>query len=351
MKLEVGLKKSRGSFQLDIGCTITEQRTGLFGPSGSGKSTIMSLLAGLEEPDSGHIRLNGKALYCSENNTDIPPDRRRIGVVFQHAHLFPHLNVKKNLFFGWKRTNPEERKIQPDLLFKALSIENLLDRNVVSLSGGERQRVALARTILACPQLILMDEPLTGLDDTIKYQIIPYINRVLDEFSIPLIFISHSLMEMRLMTDTTLVMKNGRIENQTSIEQLARSSWADSQVGYINILKLGNASPHNDLFCYDWNGTSLILTEQTNSMSNLFELDSREILLFRKHPEATSARNLLTCKVLQIFSSGNRVRVELQCGKNTFIAQVVPESVKELNIEIGSKVVAAIKASVFKKIL
>jgi len=350
MELDVNLQKSVGNFTLDSKFLLSGERSGIFGESGSGKSTLMHLLAGLGEADSGHIKLDDNILFCSMRKINVSPEKRRIGVVFQHAHLFPHMSVKKNLYYGWKRTDKQLRKITPGTLFKAMSIESLLQRKVANLSGGERQRVALARTLLACPQLILMDEPLSGLDDRIKLQIVPYLNRVFEEFNIPIIFISHSLLEMRLMTNSTLLMSEGKIKKQLSTERLARTSWTGEHQGYKNLLKVGPSIPHRDLYIYRWNNNSLILTENGENGENLFELDARDILLFKRHPEATSARNLLTCEVRDVITYGNRARITLDSAGSTLIAQVVPESVKELNIEVGSKVVAAIKASSFRKL-
>ena len=135
-------------------------------------------------------------------------------MVFQHAHLFPHMNVKHNLFYGWRRTPATERRITPEALIEVLNLDHLLDRGINRLSGGERQRVALGRTVLACPQLILMDEPLSGLDEELKYQIIPYLKKVFPQFEIPLLFISHSLLEMRLMTDEVLVFRQGSLRGR-----------------------------------------------------------------------------------------------------------------------------------------
>lgn len=351
MRLDVKVKKTIGDFKLDCEFFLSGRQVGIFGPSGSGKSTLMNLLAGLEQPDSGHICLGDTVLFDSTKNINLMPDERKIGVVFQKGHLFPHMSVKKNVFYGWNRTRPADRLIDAELLFEVLGISSLLKRNVKTLSGGECQRVALARTLLTCPRLILMDEPLTGLDENLKFQIIPFLTRVFTEFKIPLLFISHSLLEMRLMTEKVLEVQHGTIKHQILTEELARSSWNSGRTGYINLLKLGPSQPFHDLFVYQWGTEKLILTERGENKESIYELDAREIILFKRHPEATSARNLLTCRVKQVYMLGNRARVELMCGENFLVAQIVPESVRELQLEPDSEVVAAIKASVFKKIL
>lgn len=329
---------------------VKEKRTGVFGPSGSGKSTLMNLLAGLLKPDQGFIRLDGHTLFDGTKRIHVPPEKRRIGVVFQHAHLFPHMSVRKNLLYGFKRTPTSDRKIPPDALITVLALEHLLDRNVSRLSGGERQRVALGRTILACPRLILMDEPLTGLDQNLKYQIIPYLKRVFDEFDIPMMFISHSLREMRLMTDDVLVFDKGGLANRLSSEDLARHNMVAGNRDYANLITLEEPVPQRDLWRYRWGDMHLILTEPGSPGNNLFELPSKEITLFKRHPEASSARNLMSCTVSDIFAVGNRVGVELSCSGQTLICQIVPDSVDELAIKKGETVIAAIKASSFRRL-
>lgn len=350
MNLDVRLTKNIGDFSLDCAFTLTSARAGLFGPSGSGKSTLMHLLAGLDSRAAGHIRFDGETLFDSSRAIDVRPEKRRIGVVFQHAHLFPHMKVLDNLLYGYNRLPKEQRRIEPEPLLAVLELNGLTHREVTTLSGGERQRVALARTILTCPRLILMDEPLTGLDEERKFQIIPYLDRVFTEYGIPLIFISHSLIEMRMMTREVLVLKNGQVARQMETETFAKTSWDEGARSYVNLLELGPSTPHGDLFCYRWGNNTLILTEAGENATQLFELDAREILLFKRHPEATSARNLLNCKVVGLFQSGNRIRVELETGGKRLIAQIVPESVRELAITEGSEVIAAFKATAFSRV-
>lgn len=350
MLLEVDVKKSFVDFQCRATFSLASEKCGVFGPSGSGKTTLMHMLAGLERPDDGHIKLNGMTLFDKRAGINRPPEARRVGVVFQHAHLFPHMSVKKNLFYGLKRIPRSRRTIHPDQLIQALQVEPLLDRRVSKLSGGERQRVALGRTILACPHLILLDEPLSGLDGMLKYQIIPHLQRVFAEFSIPMLFISHSLQEMRMMTDRVLVMDNGLIKQQLSTEALARSSLGSGGRGYSNLLHLESPEDLGKLLRYRWGQVSLMLLKSSNPAAGQFVLNSRDILLFRKHPEATSARNMLPCIVRNTYPTDWLVGVELDCQGNTLIAEIVPQSLKELDIRPGSEIVAVFKASAFQKL-
>lgn len=243
MELDVRFRKKIGEFRLDVAFNLSELRTGVFGPSGSGKSTLVNILAGLETADSGYISIGKDVLFDSGKGINLSPNKRRVGVVFQHGHLFPHMSVLQNVLYGYKRIDVEERLIDPDELFRVLGINSLLERNVTTLSGGEQQRVALARTVLACPRLILLDEPLTGLGEDLKYQIIPYLNRVFSEYEIPMLFISHSHLEMKAMTDTVLVIEGGKIRGQIGTESL------ESYRSKISSVSLSGKKPLPHSFC------------------------------------------------------------------------------------------------------
>jgi len=348
MQLSMKTVKSFEAFSLSADFTVSGDQIGIFGASGSGKSTIVSMLAGLLEPDSGEITLDGDCLFSSARKINLRSEQRRIAVVFQQHCLFPHLDVRNNLLYGFKRCPSEQRKIDFAILVEVLRLSELLDRSVTNLSGGEKQRVALGRAIMANPRLLLMDEPLSALDDTLRFQIIPYLKSVSEQFGIPYLFISHSLLEMRLMTDTTLVFQNGEMVQQSSSEQLARNRMGQSPVGYINLLKLGRPSAAAGLFTYPWGAAQLLLSVDSERDSSMVELSSKDIMLFKKHPEAISARNLLQCSVRSLFSSGRKIGVELDCAGNNLIAEVVQGAVDELGITTGSTIYAAIKASAFR---
>ena len=350
MKLHIDVIKKLGNFSLQVKADVSGEQTGIFGESGSGKSTLVHLVSGLMQPDNGEIILDGQCLFSSRQQITIPAEQRRIAIVFQHAMLFPHISVKRNLLYGFKRCHAENRRINPDILIELLKLQPLLQRGVEHLSGGEKQRVALGRAVLANPRLLLMDEPLSALDDTLRFQIIPYLKSVSEEFHIPYLFISHSLTEMQLMTNHVLEIQNGLCINETTPEQLARKRMAQSPNGYQNLLHLFCLHQEQGLFVCRWGNNTLFISAGVQSKAALFELSSREIILFKKHPEAISARNLLECRVAEIFETGGRVGIVLSANGEKLVAEIVRQAADQLTITIGSTVFAAIKASSFRRL-
>jgi molybdate transport system ATP-binding protein len=349
MKLDIDLRKKLGSFELAMQCSLEGERSGIFGASGSGKSTLVHMISGLMTPDAGELHLGGTCLFSSRRRISLSPEKRRIAIVFQHARLFPHLGVRANLLFGYHRCHQEHRRIRPESLIGVLDLGHLMKRGVNRLSGGEKQRVALGRAVLANPRLLIMDEPLSALDDSLRYQIIPYLRSVSEEFGIPYLFISHSIIEMQLMTDQVMVVSKGGIEGISTPDQLARSGMAGNPRGYLNLLRLNGATQHNGLFHYPWGNDSLIISDGSTGEESLFELSSRDIILFKQHPEAISARNLLECRVAEMFDSGGRQGVVLQSGKERLVAEIVRSAAEELSITPGITLFAAIKASAFRR--
>jgi len=350
MELHLKLRKRFGHFSLEADLAVSGSRIGIFGTSGSGKSTLVSMLAGLLMPDDGEIVLDGETLYSAARRIHVRPDRRRIAVVFQHHGLFSHLSVRRNLLYGWKRCAVANRQINLPDIVEVLKIGHLLERGVDNLSGGEKQRVALGRALLSSPRLLLMDEPLSALDDTLRFQIIPYLRGACEAFAIPYLFISHSLVEMRLMTERVIVFDQGRQMADSAPDDLARSRMGSSPVGYINLLRLTDPRDHDGLTSYMWEGNRLLLTAAPGEGELLFELSSKDMILFKKHPEAISARNLLRCTVTGIFEAGRKSGVELGCGTGRLVAEVAAEAARELELTVGSEVFVAVKASAFRRL-
>lgn len=192
-------------FTADAGITI------LFGPSGAGKSSIVNMIAGLLKPERGRIVVNGRVLFDGEAGIDLPAHRRRIGYVFQEGRLFPHLSVRQNLLFGRWFSPRGERYMDIRQVVEMLGIEGLLDRRPRDLSGGEKQRVAIGRALLASPRVLLMDEPLASLDPGRKGEILPFIERLRRTADIPIVYVSHSVEEVRRLADTLVLLAGGRV--------------------------------------------------------------------------------------------------------------------------------------------
>ena len=178
--------------------------TALFGPSGAGKTSILGMVAGLLRPDRGHIRLGGRTLFG--DGIDLPPEKRRVGYVFQDGRLFPHRRVRANLLYGHDLARPEDRWMGFDEAVEFLGIGDLLHRWPRSLSGGEAQRVAIGRALLAGPEILLMDEPLSSLDAARRGEIMTVIERIRDELRLPILYVSHDRAEVdRLATQVVML--------------------------------------------------------------------------------------------------------------------------------------------------
>jgi molybdate transport system ATP-binding protein len=185
--------------------------TALFGPSGSGKTTILSILAGLRRPEAGRVALGGRVLQDSAAGLWLPPEARRIGYVFQDQLLFPHLSVRGNLLYGWRRRPAGARSVGFDRAVQVLELEALLERLPHTLSGGQRQRVALARALLYGPELLLLDEPLASLDAALKQRVLEYVEGVLREWHIPTLYVTHDAAEVSRLAEWVVRLDGGRV--------------------------------------------------------------------------------------------------------------------------------------------
>jgi molybdate transport system ATP-binding protein len=196
-------------FQLDARFEADDGVTALFGPSGSGKTTILGLIAGALRPEAGTLRLGDGLLVDTRAGLFLPPERRRVGVVFQDHLLFPHMTVRKNLLFGKGR--PGTRAIDFNRVVEVLEVGDVLERLPASLSGGQKQRVALGRALLRGPELLLMDEPLTALDLELKGRILTYLERAVAEWRIPTLLVSHDRADVRRLAGRVVVIEAGRV--------------------------------------------------------------------------------------------------------------------------------------------
>lgn len=210
--LSLDFTATRGAFTLEVAAALPARGiTGVFGRSGAGKSTLIDVVAGVARPQRGHVLLDDTVFVDVDAGRWLPIERRRIGYVFQDAKLFPHLRVQANLRYGLQRSARALPREEWERLVEVMDLGALLQRWPTSLSGGERQRVAIARALLAGPALMLMDEPLASLDAPRKAEILHYIERMRDEYPLPVLFVSHSMDELVRIADHLLLLSEGRV--------------------------------------------------------------------------------------------------------------------------------------------
>ena len=193
-------------FELEVSLELGARTTALYGPSGAGKTSVLELIAGLRTPARGRIALHGRDV------TELPPRLRRVGYVPQDDALFPHMSVRQNVFYGGQAGLPVLHHV-----LEVLELAPLLDRSVKRLSGGERKRVALARALLSDPQVLLLDEPLSGVDVALRDRVLEHLVRVRDEFPIPTIYVTHQMAEVEAICDEIVHLERGRVVGRNAV--------------------------------------------------------------------------------------------------------------------------------------
>lgn len=208
--MQVSIQKQLEAFALQVSFVLASHGiTVLWGASGSGKTTLLQCLAGLLRPDAGRIACREAVWFDAERGVCLAPERRRLGYVFQDVRLFPHLSVRSNMLFGRRFRGPSGVSFED--VVGLLGLGRLLHRTPSDLSGGEKQRVAVGRALLACPELLLMDEPLTGLDRGKREEIMAYVKAIPERFGVPILYVTHSDAERRFLADRVLNLEDGKL--------------------------------------------------------------------------------------------------------------------------------------------
>ena len=215
-----GLSLPLARFTLGVEAVLAARVTAVFGPSGSGKTSLLEIIAGLRRPERGRVCVDGEVLTDAAAGVFVRPERRGVGYVTQDGALFPHLSVRANLLYGAGPSRPRPPGLSFAHVADVLEIGPLADRLPGTLSGGEKQRVALGRALLAAPRLLLLDEPLAGLDLPLRDRLLPYLARVRDEFSIPMLYVTHSPDEVVALCHEVLVLEAGRLVRQGRVGEL-----------------------------------------------------------------------------------------------------------------------------------
>ena len=349
--IDVALRRHFGKFELDIAFKNNEGITALFGRSGSGKSTSISLIAGLQRPDAGHVIIDDCVLTDVDAGIFVPPHRRRIGLVFQDSHLFPHLDVTQNLRFGRWFAPRHARSVSFESVVETLGIGHLLKRWPNKLSGGERQRVAIGRALLSCPRLLLFDEPFAALDVQRRLEILPLIETLRDEFKIPIIYVSHAIEEVARLAACVVVLENGRVKAIGAPEDVlsATASAADDpRFGRSSVLTM-RIGPTD---------TSYGLTELIHPAGKIWLagpagpegikariiVRATDVTLSKAPPVQMSTQGMLAGKVKSVAIEGPLAIVDIALeGDGKLYAMATHRSVAELGLAPGDPVFALVK--------
>lgn len=326
--------------------------TGLIGPSGSGKSTMIQMIAGLLRPTRGRIQIGPDVLFDTVAGIDVPPHRRGTGLVFQDAQLFPHLTVRQNLDYGRHFAKSGNGAVTFEAVTTVLGIGHLTDRAPATLSGGERQRVAIGRALLARPKILLMDEPLAALDLARKLEILPFIERLRDEFGIPILYVSHASEEIARLATTVVRIDQGRV---TAVGQpndvLGGDPSADPSGRFDALSTLtATAAGYDATFgvtTLRHKGGTLVVTGRIEPEGTPVRVTIRatNVSLANVTPHGISIRTILSGRVKTIEETGPFARVTVTLpGGDLITAYVTRLAIHELALTPGAAVQALIKS-------
>jgi molybdate transport system ATP-binding protein len=352
MSLSVSLHHRFPSIQMDIAFEVPSPGvTVLFGPSGSGKSTVINAAAGLLRPDAGRIAVDGKVLADTAAGVWLPPEKRRVGLVFQDSRLFPHMSVATNLRFGLRRVAPGA--IVFDEIVDLLGIGALLDRRPAALSGGEKQRVAIGRALLAQPHLLLMDEPLASLDAARKAEILPFLVRLKTALRLPVLYVTHSLDEAARLADSIVLIEAGQVLAFGSVSEVAaRADLPLAQrddAGAVLVCNVEANDAGRALSRLTGGGVTfwVPLVDLPVGASCRIRIPAREVILAGQPPEAISLHNIVPGTVRQIVKDPARRSVVVQVGlpDGGLLSRITPDAVVRLGLSDGSPVLALIKST------
>jgi molybdate transport system ATP-binding protein len=358
--LSIVVKWPRKAFNLDLNLVLpTQGVTAIYGASGSGKTSLLRCIAGLDNVKGCELKFRDQVWQSNKNF--IPTHQRAIGYVFQEASLFLHLTAGGNLAYALKRANSGKALVTFDEVVELLGLDHFLEQYPDQLSGGERQRVAIARALLINPTLLLMDEPLASLDHQRKQELLPYLERICRQFSVPIIYISHSLWEVSLLADHIVMLEAGRvIKSENFLQAINKPDFPIAQQENISSLLQCKVMEHNQkwgLTRFTLKGIAEQGTEAEHSLwlqqcdlapgkEVRLNILASDVSLSLSHHEDTSISNILPVTIMTIEPLPHGLlMLQLQLGDSILRAKLTQRSVDRLNLTVGQNVWAQVKSA------
>lgn len=343
--IEIRTRKTRREFDLDVDIRSTAKVIGIVGPSGAGKTTLLSAIAGVASPCEASVRLDEKDIARAPDGTPVPPNRRGVGYVFQDALLFPHLTVRENLLYAFDR---RKGAIPPRELIDLLELTALLDRRPHEISGGEQRRVAVGRAILSAPRLLLLDEPLAGLDRARAGNMLALLADLRDRLQLPILYASHDLSSVQFLCEETWILRAGRVIRTCPASETFLTASADPGVSpspMTNLVRAICTASRGGVASFAVGENTLQAVASTEPGEHaVLAIRSTEIILAVADPGPLSARNVLGGTVTRTGEHGNARLVCVNVGVPLWV-QLTQAAVTELALAPGKPVRAIVKAS------
>ena len=360
--IEVDINQRLGAFELHAAFAAPGGgATVVFGPSGAGKSCLLAAIAGLRRPDRGRIAIGDDVLFDAARGIDVAAEDRRIGFVFQEARLFPHLGVRANLEYGRRRRRGAGAAAGFDDIVALLGIGALLERRPAGLSGGEKQRVAIGRALLSNPRLLLLDEPLAALDDPRKAEILPFLEKLRDEFGVPMLYVTHAMEEVTRIADHLVLLEQGGVTAAGAPTELLTRLDLPLLVdrGDVGSVLIGSIAGHDVA-----RGVTHVAVGAADFLLSHVELPvghavrlrvlARDVAIATQRPEGLSVQNVLPGRLtgsvarpnqrrlLRIAVGGGAARED--AGEAALLALLTEDSARRLHLEPGQEVFALVKS-------
>jgi molybdate transport system ATP-binding protein len=339
------------SFVLDVSLEVPSGITILFGASGAGKSTLLDCIAGLVRPDDGQITIAGEVLFDSARRIQVPAPKRRIAYVFQSLALFPHLTAEENIAYGLRGLREQEAQERVAAILKSFRVEQLRKQKPSEISGGEKQRIALARSLVTEPRLLLLDEPLTGLDAELKSAIVDDLRAWNAANGIPILYVTHSREEVDALGERVIALDNGRVVSAGApmdVLNAPRRKKLAQAAGFENLLSAT---------VLDLRETDGVMRVRLQERACEIEVPlgyaivgsrvqiavrAGDILLATEKPQGLSARNVLEGRLVSLEQRATMVIARVDCGI-TFVVHITPGAVCALELTAGRRVWLVLK--------
>jgi len=344
-------KRLSASFALEANFIAQEGITILFGRSGSGKTTLLNCIAGLMRPDAGRVALDSRALFDADAKIDLPPAQRSVGFLFQDLALFPHLTAAQNVEYGLAKLPAKARRERAEAILDAMRVGNLAARKPAQISGGEKQRVALARSLVTNPAVLLLDEPLAALDAIAKSSIIADLRAWNAAHAIPIIYVTHSLQEAFAVGEAVVVLEAGKIIARGSpleVLDAPRQETIAQLAGFENLFDATVSALHDErgtMTCA-LSGSALELevplTHTQQGAQLRVAIRAGDIMIAKERPHEISARNVFPATIAAIRTEGHSAIATMEAGRG-FAVRMTLGARDDLDLQPGAQVWLVIK--------